>query len=610
MKTSITRSNNTTHPRRILISGPTPTLQHFKELASRAADLGGTHVVVSDLPKSRWQWERDLSDPYPNWGMLRPSFFKVIVPEELKEWLPVDYAKRNLEILADRSEILKKLGLKALFVGIEPSWLPEEVYLANPEWRGPRVDQPRRARKPYFSPCTDNDEVRSIYKRTVTELCRQVPIENFDLLTNDSGGGLCWATNLYPGTNGPSSCQHRSISERIVRFLDCIQDGVREAGLDPVISLQYGAGAPQALRADVQPTVALLKPGQILHGHTNQGAVITITTGDDQNYNLLYPTVGIPQAVRYASQLSGLSSTPKANLYLRFLLGEPNWVYSMVAKLIKSSSHGIRERWSTLAETVEEELGLGDSNAFLELCQSLDQALAYLSVVFVEPLLLLGLVNQRILTRPLVPFPNELSPEEKNHWRKFQFQANDDKEADDLNNFQGFNPYKGYSGAYTASLNLNKVDEELAKAITLCGSVISSSPEKSREDLSLLKARLNVFRGLVRSARNAIQYQSVLDQTEPDMQPGERATQFPHEGDQRLRKLNAIARNEIDNCSELAKLLEIHPHGLLVKQATKEELEDIFVLPENLIAQLRLKAAIMVRHLNDAHRIYERRQGE
>ena len=94
------------------------------------------------------------------------------------------------------------------------------------------------------------------------------------------------------------------------------------------------------------------------------------------------------------------------------------------------------------------------------------------------------------------------------------------------------------------------------------------------------------------------------------MQPGERATQFPHEGDQRLRKLNAIARNEIDNCSELAKLLEIHPHGQLVKQATKEEPEDIFILPDNLVAQLRLKAAIMVCHLNDAHRIYERRQGE
>jgi hypothetical protein len=210
----------------------------------------------------------------------------------------------------------------------------------------------------------------------------------------------------------------------------------------------------------------------------------------------------------------------------------------------------------------------------------------------------------------LVPFPAELTPEEKDHWRRFQFQANDDKEADDLNNFQGFNPFKGYSGAYTASLNLNKVDEELARAIKLCGSVISSSPEKSRGELTLLQTRLLVFRSLVRSARNAIQYQSVLDQTEPGLQPGERATQFPHEGDPRLRKLNAIARNEIDNCSELVLLLESQPKGHLVKQATEAEPEDIFVLPDNLTSQLRLKASIMVRHLNDAHRIYERRQGE
>ena len=595
--------------RRILVSAPTPTLESFKELAARAGDLGGTHVVVSDLPKSRWQWERDRRDPYPNWGMLRPSFFKVIVPEELKEWLPVDYAKRNLDILAQRAAILKEHGLKALFIGIEPSWLPEEVYEAHPDWRGPRVDQPRRARKPYFSPCIDHPGVLAMYRRTVADLCRQIPIENFDLLTNDSGGGLCWATNLYPGSNGPQRCHHRSISERIVSFLSCIQDGVRDAGLDPVVSLQYGAGSPQAVRADVEPSVAMLSPGQILHGRTSDGIIQTITSGDDQTYNVLYPCVGIPQAVRYASQLSGLTEHPDANLYLRFLLGEPDWVYSLIGKLLKGGRWSILDRWAAIAEVGKSRFGLEKTDLFLELCQTMDQALAHLSVVFVEPLLLLGGVNQRILTRPLVPFPAELTPEEKDHWRNFQFQANDDKEADDLNNFQGFNPYKGYTGAYVASLNLNKVDEELARAIGLCKVVSSSASESSREDLELMGTRLTVLRGLVRCSRNAIQYQSVLDQTESSAHPSEHCTQFPLEGDQRLRELNAIARNEIDNCHELALLLESHPKGMLVKQASAEEPEDIFVLPDNLSAQMRLKAKIMIHHLNDAHRLYDRRQG-
>jgi len=158
-------------------------------------------------------------------------------------------------------------------------------------------------------------------------------------------------------------------------------------------------------------------------------------------------------------------------------------------------------------------------------------------------------------------------------------------------------------------LNLNKVDEELARAIGLCKVLSSSAPEGSREDLKLMGTRLTVLRGLVCCSRNAIQYQSVLDQTESSAHPSERCTQFPLEGDQRLRELNAIARNEIDNCQELALLLESHPKGMLVKQASIEEPEDIFILPDNLPAQLRLKAKIMIHHLNDAHRLYDRRQG-
>jgi hypothetical protein len=593
--------------RRILISAPTPTLEKFKELVSRAVDLGGTHVVISDLPKSRWQWESDRSDPYPNWGMLRASFFKVIVPDELKAWLPSDFAERNREILQQRASILKENGLKALFIGIEPAWLPEEVYAANPDWRGPRVDQPRRSRKPYFSPCIDHPEVLAMYRRAVADLCQKIPIENFDLLTNDSGGGICWASNLYPGSNGPESCRHRSMSERIVTFLTCIQDGVRDAGLNPIVSLQYGAGQPET-RAEVNATVLALKSGQILQGRMSDGKIGTVTMGDDQTYNIVYPCLGIPQTIRYAAQLSGLAENPEANLHLRFLAEEPKGTYEVIAWLHRTGRWSIEDRWAALAENACAEYGLPKADLFLELCQSVDQALAYLAIVFVEPLLLLGVVNQRLLTRPFVPFPRELTPEESDYWRKFQFQANDEDEADDLNNFQGFNAFKGYSGAFIASLNLNKVDEELSRAIGLCRNIIPLSSDSGCGELSLMQARLTVLRSLIRCARNAMKYQSILDQTDFST-PAPQRTQWPLDGDQRLRDLNAIARMEVDNCIELAALLDAHPQGQLLKQATREAPEDIFTLPEGLSSQLRLKVKIMIRHLNDAHRLYERRQG-
>ena len=57
---------------------PAETLEEFRIAAKTAADLGVTHVYVSELPKSRWQWEMDLSDPYPNWGMMHSAIFKVV----------------------------------------------------------------------------------------------------------------------------------------------------------------------------------------------------------------------------------------------------------------------------------------------------------------------------------------------------------------------------------------------------------------------------------------------------------------------------------------------------------------------------------------------------
>ena len=94
---------------------PAENLDEFRAAAEAAAKLGVTHVYVSELPKSRWQWDMDRTDPYPNWGMMHAALFKVYVPEKLREYLPCDYAEKNLRIVADRCAILKKYGLKAAF---------------------------------------------------------------------------------------------------------------------------------------------------------------------------------------------------------------------------------------------------------------------------------------------------------------------------------------------------------------------------------------------------------------------------------------------------------------------------------------------------------------
>jgi len=78
--------------RKVIFGCPTSSLEDFRIFAGKAARMGATHMMISDLPKSRWQWELDRNDPYPNWGMLTSTIFKIIVPPELKGFLPADRA--------------------------------------------------------------------------------------------------------------------------------------------------------------------------------------------------------------------------------------------------------------------------------------------------------------------------------------------------------------------------------------------------------------------------------------------------------------------------------------------------------------------------------------
>ncbi|MBN2882709.1 MAG: hypothetical protein JXN10_04220, partial [Clostridia bacterium] len=218
------------------------SLDEFENKVIKAKSLGATHITISQIEKSRWQWERDLSDPYPNWGMLVTSLFKIIVPDELRDWLPVEYASRNLELIKKRSRILEKYGLKGSFHMKEPAYLPEEVYAEHPEWRGPRCDHPRRAKNHYFSPCVDRDDILEMYEKSMYKLCSEVNIEYFHIFTNDSGGGLCWSNGLYTGKNGPDWCRNIPMSKRITKFLDTLKKGTNRAGVDAWIEINSNIG--------------------------------------------------------------------------------------------------------------------------------------------------------------------------------------------------------------------------------------------------------------------------------------------------------------------------------------------------------------------------------
>ena len=589
--------------RKILFGAPTSSIEEFRAFATEAKALGATHIYISDLPKSRWLWDLDRSDPYPNWGMLMATIFKVAVPPELQAFLPADYARRNLEIIRQRGAVLRELGLKAAFSGKEPAYLPEAVFRAHPDWRGPRCEHPRRSRHAYYSLCIDRPEVLAMYRKAVAEICRVAPVELFTFLTNDSGSGICWSVSLYPGQNGPAWCRERPYAERVVGFLSAVQDGARDAGLEAEASLNYGSG--YISQAEIASVIPYLRAGQAINGKAKDGLTPLLTVGNNFYDAWANPVIGILQVLRFAGQLEVAAGDDRANVNVSFCEPRSPELFALLREFRRKPFHGMTGRIEAVHAAAAQSVGEDNAEALLGVWEKIDRAVGAVRSMGGDPLMLVGTVNQRWLTRPLVPFPMELKPEEKDYYRKFQFQANSEEEAADLMNLQGFEMIKGFSGSLLASNVLNQAIGSLEAAIKDLGALGDKVADKIYVDT--LRLRLLALKCVYRNARNTIQYQDILDRTDYRHPPKEENI-YPMEGDQKLREIQNVTRDEIDNANELASLIE--GSGIpLVEVAPSAADEDIFLFGPDIVRQLRLKVDTMLRHQLDVYRLYKRRQG-
>ena len=589
--------------RKILFSCPTSTIEEFRAFAKAAAELGATHVYVSDLPKSRWLWDLDRNDPYPNWGMLMASLFKVVIPPEFREFLPAEYSRRNLEIIRQRGAVLKELGLKAAFSGKEPAYLPEPVFQAYPDWRGPRCEHPRRSRNTYYSLCIDRPEVLSIYRKAVAEICRAAPVELFSFLTNDSGSGICWSVSLYPGQNGPAWCRERSYADRVIGFLSAVQEGAKEAGLEVEVSFTYGSG--YISQAEIASVIPYLKPGQAINGKTRDGRIPLRTVGYNFYEAWTNPVLGIPQVLRVAEHLEAAAKDETANVNVVFCQPDSPELFALLRQFRQKPFRGTLGRMQAVHSIAAQMVGEDHADSLMGVWERIDRGIGTLRALNCDPIMLVGTINQRWITRPLVPFPMELKPEEKDYYRKFQFQANSEEEAADLMNLQGFELINGFSGSLLAGNLLNQAISHLQAA---AGEIDELRDQVVNKDaLDVLSLRLRTLICFYRNARNTIQFQDILDRTDYEHPPKEENI-YPMDGDQKLREIQNVTRDEIDNIRELIGLLKNSKVPLLELAPSMAE-EDIFLIGPNIVEQLEKKVQIMLKHQLDVYRLYRRRQG-
>jgi hypothetical protein len=231
-----------------------------------------------------------------------------------------------------------------------------------------------------------------------------------------------------------------------------------------------------------------------------------------------------------------------------------------------------------------------------------DDAERYLGTLNFGPVLTMGGILTRWVNRPLVPFPDDLTKEEKSYYRPFLFQAKDEEQADDLVDIQAMRMYEGWG----ARLLVQNIIEKVTSALTKAQASAKRLPAResgSSMDGDLLTQRLAALDCLVREVDNVVEYQAQIDRVKalggkPEPNPVLR-TQSGWDRTDLLR----LARNEADNALRLRQLL-LTAKGPLLDLAPTPAEETSRRLGPDLPAQLKKKIDIMNAHWEDYQRLF------
>jgi hypothetical protein len=592
---------------RVIFGRYSPTLEAFESFAQRAKQSGATHIVITaeDLPWAMWQMDTP-GDPYPAWAVSNVGLLKVSIPKALQPYLPKDYSDKTMGILSNRCQVLRKLNLKAAFTTFEPQILPERVYEAHPLWRGPQVDHPLRSRVPRFAPSIDHPEVLAMYRESIGNLLKVCPeIEILSLHTNDSGSGMSWSPGVYQGANGSILHRERKMYERYRNFFGALQQGAADARPGP---LEIDA---EWVREQTPELVATkLGPGMAVANFEGPGATrYKAVVGFLLDYFYpFYPAQGLPLPVRYLEELEAAVSSGAPRLF--YLLGDKHDtdLYLQIYDAFrKTPTKGDASRMQLLRTIAASRVGDANAESLLGVWTALHRTQRDADILnFGGTLFYIAAVHQRWLTRPFVPFPQELPEADTRYYRQFQFQARGEDRARDLGDIQGTRQYEGLGGTAVSGQLLMRMQADLERAQErLRAMAASPAVARNKEALELMDKRVQVLRILVDNSRNGLEYQYQLD--------------FARDG--RLRRpiefqehltditewnwLKRIARHEMDNSTMLADLLEANPNHVLIDTADDNREESIRVLGKDLPAQLRRKVQLMVRHWEDYERLFD-----
>ena len=577
----------------------------FEHKAALAKELGATHMIVTEgLPLATW--EMDPNDPYPMWFVHHASLLKIFPPKDVQPYVDVKYSAEVHGVLQSRCAVLAKYGLKGVWNANEPAVMPEAFFAAHPELRGPRIDQPNRSRKPYYAPSVDEPETLRMYREAMQSLLKTCPeVEQFNWVTTDAGSGFDWTPALYPGINGNSKYKDRPMADRVSGFLINAQQAARDAGHEIEINLN-----PIAARQWMLPTfspdvleniVRKLPRGLAVEGREGPDGRPFAGVATIGGSGAFYPVVGIVvppmsggggggAAARLMVNFGDATTVDFNDRLLKFTRGKP--------------MRTLVDRVTTLRAFAVSEVGEGQADNLMDAWSALDDVQRNLQVLNFGDVLRMGHVLNRWITRPMVPFPEELTAAEKKDYRQFLFQAKGEDQADDLIDIQAMRMYEGWGARMLFQRTIKITLPRMRRALSLIEGIQgAAADEAARKQWELMGKRLQAVICLLQSADNMVDYQAQLDRVRSLGGKPEANPVLGVQSGWDRTDLMEIARKEIDTMVSLNRLLESTKEPILDLAPTPGE-ETIMRLGPNLTSQIKHKINVMDAHWRDYDRLF------
>jgi len=539
----------------------------FERDVVAAKQHGATHVAVCNaLPVALWQFDPP-DDPYPAWYVHRPNVLKIFPPKELRPFLDLRYAERVARIVEERCRVLREHGLKAHWDSLEPQELPERFFAAYPHLRGPRVDQPNRSRVTHFAPCVDQPQTLQLYRDALSAMWSRCPeIDSFHFYTSDSGSGFCWVPGLYPGINGHSDCKHRPMADRVAGFMRNFQTAADAFGITVRMNI-----TPIGARQWMTPTFSEEERNLIVR-QLPAGMAIDGWEGPDGRRLEDGPTVA--------------PSGPRQDMF-----------YPVMG--LQAVARAGADRECAVAA-----VGVDLADELIEIGACFREVRIRLDALDFGGMLRFGHVLGRWINRPMVPFPGELTPEERDYFRRHLFQARTEEQADNLVDIQGMLMYRGWGAKMLFQRIIEGTVPVMQRALDSARRITAvMTDEGLRHQWSVHERRMEAVICLLHSADHMVSYQAHLDRVHELCLAPEHNPPLGVQSDWARTDMLELARREIDNTVRLTQLIESTEETIIDTAPTPEE-EYVMRLGPDLVEQLKRKISTMNAHWRDYDRIF------